>query len=185
MECPKKITIGNKEISDLSPVFIIAEAGINHNGDLEMAFKLVEEAKDAGADAIKFQTFSTRHCESQYATKPKYFAGREGEQSKLDFSANLEFNKSQFKDLKSYCDELGIIFLSMAADKPSLEILCSIGCPAIKVGSSDTLNFPLLKEIASTRLPVILSTGISSLSDVKSTVNFFPSLIKILYNSEI
>jgi N-acetylneuraminate synthase/N,N'-diacetyllegionaminate synthase len=172
MEFPNKLTIGTKEISDLSPVFIIAEAGINHNGDLGMAFRLVEEAKAAGADAIKFQTFSTRHCESQYSKKPKYFAGREWGQSKLDFSANLEFDKYQFKELKSYCDEIGIIFLSMAADKPSLEILCSIGCPAIKIGSSDTLNFPLFKEIAATKLPVFLSTGISSESDVETSVDY-------------
>lgn len=171
-----KIVIGNKEISEFSPVFIIAEAGINHNGDLGMAYKLVEAAKAAGADAIKFQTFSTRHCESQYSKKPKYFAGRDGRQSKIDFSKNLEFDKNQFKDLKLFCDDTGIIFLSMAADRPSLEILCSIGCQAIKIGSSDTLNFPLFKEISTTGLPVILSTGVSSLSDVKISVEYLSDL---------
>lgn len=160
-------SIDRKKISSNGSVFIVAEAGINHNGDMNLAFELIRKAAKAGADCIKFQTFSTRHCESQYSLKPGYFKGREGSPTKLEFSRNLEFDQTQFKDLKQDRDELGIIFLSMAADHPSLSLLVDIGCPAIKIGSSDTLNFPLFKEIGKTGLPVIYSTGISSVEDVQ------------------
>lgn len=167
-----EVFIQDKRIADNSDCFIIAEAGVNHNGDLKLALRLIEEAKAAGADCIKFQTFSTDYCESQYSLKPTYFRGRDSNQTKLDFSRSLEFNKEEFKILKDYCDELDIIFLSMAADIPSLEILLEIGTPAIKIGSSDTLNFPLFKYIGQTKLPVIYSTGISSLEDVEQGIQY-------------
>lgn len=168
----KKQIIQEREISDLSPSFIIAEAGVNHNGIMDLAFKLIDEAKNAGADCVKFQTFNTEMSESKYASKPDYFSGRDGELSKKDFSKALEFDKVQFKDLKQYCDEKEIIFLSMAADYPSFEILLDIGCPAIKIGSSDTLNFPLFKLIGESKLPVIYSTGISTIDNVKMGVDY-------------
>ncbi|RXJ82214.1 N-acetylneuraminate synthase family protein [Arcobacter sp. F2176] len=174
----KKQIIQGREISDQAPSFIIAEAGVNHNGSMNLAFKLIDEAKKAGADCIKFQTFNTEMCESKYALKPEYFKGRDGEFNKKDFSKSLEFNKIQFKDLKQYCDEKGIMFLSMAADYPSFEILLDIGCPAIKIGSSDTLNFPLFKLMGESKLPIIYSTGISTLENVRMGVDY-------LYNSGV
>jgi N,N'-diacetyllegionaminate synthase len=168
----KKTYIEGKEISKTSPTFIIAEAGVNHNGSIELALKLIDEAKKAGTDCIKFQTFNTEMCESKYALKPDYFGGRDGNKSKLEFSKSLEFDKYQFKDLKQYCDEKGIIFLSMAADYKSLELLVDIGCKSVKIGSSDTLNFPLFKLIGEAKLSVIYSTGISTMEDVKRGVEY-------------
>lgn len=166
------LVIGNRIVSHQSPALVVAEAGINHNGNMEMALHLIDAAARAGADAIKFQTFSTAHCESRYALKPDYFADRDSGLSKHEFSSRLEFDKFQFKDLRSYCNEKGILFFSMAADEPSLDLLVEIGAVAVKIGSSDTLNFPLFKAIGASGLPVIYSTGISSLDDVVSAVGY-------------
>jgi sialic acid synthase SpsE len=174
----KNQIIQGREISDNSPTFIIAEAGVNHNGNMDLAFKLIDEAKKSGADCIKFQTFNTDLCESKYAIKPDYFSGRDGALSKKDFSRLLEFDKIQFTELKEYCDEKNIIFLSMAADFLSFELLMDIGCSAIKIGSSDVLNFPLFKLIGQSKIPVIYSTGISDLKDVRAGVDY-------LYNSGV
>lgn len=172
---PAAMTIGTRVVSAKSPAFIVAEAGINHNGSMEMAFKLIEAASRAGADAIKFQTFSTAHCESQYAVKPDYFSGRDGGQSKHDFSRHLELSTHQFMALHDCCIQNDILFLSMAADQPSLELLLDVGAPAIKIGSSDTLNYPLFKSIGASGLPVIYSTGISTLPDVAQGVDYLRS----------
>lgn len=166
------IAIQGRRIGPDEPLWVIAEAGINHNGRLGLAMDLIRAAKASGADAIKFQAFSTPHCESRFALKPDYFHGRDRGQSKHDFSKNLEFDKSQFRELKACCDEVGIVFFSMAADAPSLELLVDIGCPAIKIGSSDTLNYPLFKDIGSTGLPVIYSTGISTWDEVARGVAY-------------
>ncbi len=167
-----EVQIAGRKIGSAHPAYIIAEAGVNHNGNFDMALKLVEEAHKAGADCVKFQTFNTESCESKYTLKPGYFGGRDRNADKIDFLKALEFDKEQFRDLKQYCDELGITFMSMAADYPSLELLVDIGCPAIKVGSSDTLNFPLFKAIGSSGLPVVYSTGISTLDDVTSGIAY-------------
>lgn len=172
MRIRKKIKINNRLIGENEPVFIIAEIGINHNGNIKLAFKLIEEAKKAAADCVKFQTFSTKYCESKYSLKPAYFRGRDGGLNKLMFSKSLEFDRYQLKDLKQFCDEKEIIFLSMAADIPSLELLLKIGVTPIKIGSSDTLNFPLFKIVGEAGLPVIYSTGISTFGDVKKGVEY-------------
>ncbi len=171
-ENAEAISIGGRTVSPQSPPLIVAEAGINHNGSLEMAMRLIAAAKRAGADAIKFQTFSTAHCESRYAVKPDYFSGRDSGLSKHDFSRRLEFDKRQFNELRACCEDNGILFLSMAADEPSLELLVSVGVAAVKIGSSDTVNYPLFKAIGETGLPVIYSTGISSFDDVANGVDY-------------
>ena len=166
------IKIGRRIIGDNRPCFIIAEAGINHNGNLDMAMQLVDFAIKSGANCIKFQTFNTKACESIHALKPSYFKGRDGNKTKHDFSSSLEFSRSQFKSLRDYCCRNNIMFLSTAADLPSLKLLMSIGVDAIKIGSSDTNNFMLLKKAAQTRLPIFLSTGISTLQDIEDSVDF-------------
>lgn len=162
----KIIEIQGRKIGEGFPCFVIAEAGINHNGDIDMAMELVKMAKEVGADCIKFQTFSTEACESRNSTIPGYFDGRITETDKLDWSKSLELSREEFKKLKTCCDELAIIFLSTACDIPSLELLVEIGVDALKIGSSDTNNTCLLQAVGETGLPVILSTGMSSLEDV-------------------
>lgn len=172
MEFKKEITIGTKTISETSPVFIIAEAGVNHNGDVKLALKLVEEAKKAGADCVKFQTWNTDYLESKYSIKPNYFDGRDDGMSKIEFVKSLEFGKQEFDEIKKYCDEVGIIFLSTPTDIPSLELLLDIGCPAIKISSSDTFNYPLFKALGETGLPVLYSTGMSGLHELEHSMDY-------------
>lgn len=172
MKAIRQFKIKNKVIGGNNPAFVIAEAGINHNGDIKLAFRLIKEAKKSLADCVKFQTFSTKYCESKYSLKPKYFRGQDKGLNKIEFSKSLEFDRYQFLDLKQFCDQEKIIFLSMAADIPSLELLVKIGVEAVKIGSSDTLNFPLFKAIGQTGLPVIYSTGISTFDDVRRGVKY-------------
>lgn len=164
------INIGNRLVGEDEPVLIIAEAGVNHNGSMDMALRMVDEAVQFGADCIKFQTFETDNIETKHSLKPSYFNGRDSGLDKLAYLKSVEFNKEEFKKIKDYCDSKNIMFLSTVSDTSGLELLLSIGVLAIKVGSSDTVNLPLLKEIGKTGLPLILSTGISTLKDVDIAV---------------
>ena len=153
-----------------SGVFVIAEAGINHNGHFDLALELVRQAKEAGADCVKFQTFRYAASESRHSTLPGYFQGRFGFSSKRDWYASIEFSPEQFRDLRDYCGELGIVFLSTACDVEGLRILQDIGADALKIASCDTNNDYLLLAAARTGLPVILSTGMSAMDEVEHAV---------------
>jgi len=158
-------------ITNNNSVFIIAEAGINHNGDFDLALELVRKAKEAGADCIKFQTFRTEASESKHSSKPRYFGGRIVNMTKKEWSRSLEFTDDQFQQLKNYCAEQDIAFLSTACDIPGLQILVDIGAEAIKIASADTNNDYLLKATGKTKLPVILSTGMSTEEEVSRAIN--------------
>lgn len=168
----KKIKIQNKLIGDGEPCFIIAEAGVNHNGSIDLAFKLVDEAKNAGADCIKFQTFYAKNLESKHAVKPDYFKGRDNNLGKMEFMKSLELKPGEFAQLKEYCDKKSIIFMSTVYDLEALDVLVKIEAPALKIGSSDTLNTPLLMEAAKTKIPILLSTGMTNMEEVKFIVKF-------------
>jgi N,N'-diacetyllegionaminate synthase len=147
-------------------VFIIAEAGINHNGDFDLALELIRQAKKAGADCVKFQTFRYSASESRHSTLPGYFESRFGFSSKRDWYDSIEFSAEQFRQLRACCEEEQIAFLSTACDIDGLRVLLEIGADAVKVASCDTNNDYLLKEIGASDLPVILSTGMSTLDEV-------------------
>lgn len=149
---------------------VIAEAGINHNGDFDLALELVRRAAAAGADCVKFQTHRTSASESRHSSKPGYFSGRIGGMSKLEWSRSLEFPAERFAELKAYCGECGIAFLSTACDVAGLRILVDIGCEAIKIASADCNNDYLLSALAETGLPVLLSVGMSRLEQVDHAV---------------
>ena len=147
--------------------YIIAEAGVNHNGDINIAKRLCYEAKRAGADVVKFQTWKTEKIITKHVVQAKYQTQNTGyEESQFDMLKRLELSYEEFRELKIYCDEIGIQFASTADEKDSLEFLLSIGIPFIKVGSGEMGNIPYLREIGSKGLPIILSTGMSSLADV-------------------
>lgn len=152
-------------------VFLIAEAGINHNGHFDLALELIRQAKAAGADCVKFQTFRTDACESRHSTMPGYFSGRVGALSKLEWSRSLEFTAGQFRDLLDACRQEGVAFLSTACDVEGLAVLAEIGAPALKVSSADCANLYLLRAVAETRLPVLLSTGMSDMEEVERAVD--------------
>lgn len=149
-------------------IFIIAEAGVNHNGNVEIAKKLCDAAKNAGADAIKFQTWITDKIITKKVRQAEYQSENTGkDESQYDMLKKLELSYEQFRDIKNYCDKIGIIFSSTADEMDSLDFLIDLGIPYIKVGSGEIGNIPYLRYIGSKKLPVIMSTGMSSLADVE------------------
>ncbi len=147
-------------IIGLKKKFLIAEAGINHNGKITEAFKLINYAKKSGADAIKFQTYQTNKRVKK--TNPAY---------KILKKCELTFN--EFEKIKKYCDKKKIIFFSTPFDIESVEFLEKLKVKLYKVASFDISNFQLLKKIASTKKPTIISTGMASLKEINDTYNLF------------
>lgn len=151
----------------MNKVFIIAEAGVNHNGSVRLAKKLVDAAKNAGADAIKFQTFIADRLVSKVAQKADYQKqATETIESQLEMLKKLELSFDIFKDIKNHCEEKGILFLSTAFDLDSINFLESLEMPIYKVPSGEITNLPYLMKIASLGKPVIISTGMSELDEV-------------------
>lgn len=161
---------------DTFKVFIIAEAGLNHNGSLELACKLVDAAKKAGADAVKFQTFRAEKVVSKFAEKAEYQKETTGEkESQIEMIRKLEFKFEDFIKIKKYCDEKGITFLSTPFDYESVDFLEDL-VPLYKIGSGEITNLPFLKYIAKKGKPIILSTGMSTLSEVEKAINIILSI---------
>lgn len=167
MKKNKIIKIGSRLVGYGQPVFIIAEAGVNHNGNFKLATKLIDAAAEAKADAIKFQTFNPKTLVTKTAAKAKYQNRAEGTQ--YEMLNKLMLPREWHKNLKDYAKKRGLIFLSTPFSKDDAEFLIKLGVPAIKVGSSDTNNFPYLAQIAKSGLPIILSTGMSNLGEIKES----------------
>lgn len=149
-------------------VYFIAEAGVNHNGSLETAEKLVDAAADAGADAVKFQTFSADRLVTKNATKAEYQTETTGEGSQYEMLKRYELDRSDHDRLMRYCDERDITFLSTPFDTESADMLSDLGVPAIKVGSGELDNHPLLEYVATLDLPLIVSTGMGTMDEVSA-----------------
>lgn len=150
---------------------IIAEAGVNHNGSLETAFRLCDAVKEANADVIKFQTWVTERIITRKIPQADYQKANTGrEQSQYDMLKSLELSYEDFAKIKEYCDSIGLLFASTADDSIDLDFLASIGIPFAKVGSGDINNIPLLRYIGQKNIPVILSTGMSTLWDVDNSI---------------
>lgn len=148
-------------------VYIIAEAGVNHNGKLDLALKLCDAAKDAGVDAVKFQTWKTENIVTAQARQAAYQTENTGkEESQYDMLKNLELSYDHFRTIQNYCEKIGIDFLSTPDEEESLEFLVSLGLPFIKVGSGEVTNIPYLRKIGACKMPVILSTGMSNIGQV-------------------
>lgn len=151
---------------------IIAEAGVNHNGSVEIARQLCLEAKNAGADIVKFQTWITEKIITRDVRQADYQIENTGSnQSQFDMLKSLELSFDQFREIKAYCDEIGILFSSTADETDSLDFLVDVGVPFIKIGSGDLGNIPFLTYCGSKGLPVIMSTGMGTLSDVEISLN--------------
>jgi len=167
----KKIEIGNKLVGDEQPIFIIAEVGVNHNGDIRLAKKLIDATKDAGADAVKFQAFKTEKVVTKYAEKAKYQKETTGlSESQYDMIRRLELKDEEIRELYNYAKKNNIIFLSSAFDKESVDLLDNLGVPAFKVASGEITNFPLLRYIAEKKKPIILSTGMSTIGEIEEAL---------------
>ena len=151
---------------------IIAEAGVNHNGSLDNAYKLCDIAKEAGADVVKFQTWITDNIITKSVEQASYQKeNTRRDESQYEMLKRLELGKEDFRKIKEHCDSIGITFASTADDEESLDFLISLGIPFIKIGSGDILNVPFLEYIGSKNMPVILSTGMSSIQDVELSLN--------------
>ena len=165
------IEIGNKKLDDKSDPFCIAEVGINHNGDLNLAKKMIEIAKASGADAVKFQTFRANEvCSTREQLYSYKSQGVEIVESMLDMLQRCELHAEEWLEIKNYCNQMGITFLSTPQNNSDLNLLQSLGIEAIKVGSDDLTNLKLLKCYASSGLPIILSSGMADLSDVNKAL---------------
>lgn len=152
--------------------FIIAEAGVNHNGRLDIALKLVDIAVEAGANAIKFQTFQANKVISKFAPKATYQEKNIGSsESQLEMAKKLELSFENFIALQNYCDKQGIMFLSTPFDYDSIDFLASLDLPIFKIPSGEITNLPYLIKIANIKKPVIMSTGMSSLDEVRVALN--------------
>jgi N-acetylneuraminate synthase/N,N'-diacetyllegionaminate synthase len=154
-----------------SPCFIIAEAGVNHNGDVELAKRLVDVAAEAGADAVKFQTFKAERVVSTEAPKAAYQKETtDAGESQLEMVRRLELAPEAHRELQSYCQDQCILFMSTPFDRESVDFLDELGVPVFKVGSGEVTNWPLLEHIALKGKPIILSTGMSYLGEVDEAV---------------
>ncbi|MCQ9206954.1 MAG: N-acetylneuraminate synthase [Omnitrophica bacterium] len=176
MHFNKRIKIGDFTVSEDSRTFIIAEAGVNHNGDMDIAERLIDCAVRAKADAVKFQAFKAERLILRNAPKAPYqLQTTDSSESQFEMLEKLEVTKEQSARLKGYCENKGIIFLITPFDESSLEELDDLDPAAYKVSSTDITNFPFLKRIAKKQKPVILSTGMAYLSEVRTALSsIFP-----------
>lgn len=152
-------------------VFIIAEAGVNHNGSFDIACQLVDAAVDAGVDCIKFQTFKAKNIASRNAGKADYQKVTEKSSSQQEMLKKLELPFEDFVKLKDYCDEKGIYFLSTPFDMESIDFLKHIDMPFWKIPSGEMTNLPYLIEVAKTNSPVVMSTGMCEMDEIESAMS--------------
>ena len=165
------ITIGKRRVGPNQPVFIIAEAGVNHNGDVELAKQLVDVAAEAGADAVKFQTFKAERVVSATAPKAEYqLQTTDPSESQLDMVRRLELSPEAHREVWAYCQERDALFMSTPFDEESADLLDKLGVPVFKIGSGEITNWPFLEYVARKKKPIILSTGMSYLNEVDEAV---------------
>lgn len=153
-------------------VFIIAEAGVNHNGDINLAFRLIDAAHEAGVDAVKFQTFKTEKIVTRQAVMADYQKENlGGGASQFEMIKTLELSYAEFRELQAYCERIGILFLSTPDEEDSLDFLADeLDLPWLKIGSGEVNNYSFLRRIAAKQKPIILSTGMSTLGEVETAI---------------
>ena len=152
-------------------VFIIAEAGVNHNGDINLAKKLIDVAVEAKVDAVKFQTFKTELCVSKNAKKASYQEENTGkEESQFEMIKKLELDENTHKELIAYCKQKNITFLSTPFDSDSIKLLDELGLSTFKIPSGEITNLPYLRQIGGLNKKIILSTGMANLGEVEAAI---------------
>jgi len=159
----------------MEKLLIIAEAGVNHNGDINIAKKLIDVAVDAGVDYVKFQTFKTENLVSKHAKKANYQIEntKNAKENQFQMLKKLELTHDQHLELISYCKKKNISFFSTAFDLESLDYLKSIGLTLVKIPSGEITNLPYLKKAANLFTEVIISSGMSDMQDIKNALNVF------------
>lgn len=168
----KEIKINSTTIGENSPVFIIAEAGVNHNGDFSIARKLVEQAKISGADCIKFQTFQAERVVTKNAPKAKYQLGTtDRAESQLKMLKKLELSKQHHIELKKIAEQLGLVFLSTPYNFEDVGLLEELKVSAYKIASGQIVEHAFLKKIAQTGKPIFLSTGMATMDEIQEALD--------------
>lgn len=165
-----KVRIGDRLIGKGEPVFVVAEAGVNHNGKVDLGKKLVDAAKASGADAVKFQTFKAQQLVTKTAEKAKYQKQSGLKESQYEMLRKLQLSFEDIKKLFNHAKQRHIIFLSSAFDEESVDLLDQLGVCAFKVASGEITNFPLLQRIAAKKKPVIVSTGMSTYEEMEEAL---------------
>lgn len=175
--------IGNFEIKERSMVFVIAEAGVNHNQDLNLALKLVDVAAESGANAVKFQTFKAEDVVTEEGEMVSYQRKNMGKQmSQREMLKGLELPEEFYRPIMERCDKRNILFMSTPhGGKPSVDFLEALGVLAYKIGSGDLTNYILLNKVARTGKTLILSSGMASMDEVKDAIRF----VRLRGNSQI
>ncbi len=153
-------------------VFLIAEAGVNHNGQLDLALRLVDAARAAGADAVKFQTFRAEDLALPGTATAAYQQGATGETDQFAMLRKLELNAEQHQSIAAHCKQVGIEFMSTPFSEAAVDLLVSLGVRRLKLSSGELVNRPLLDKAATTGLPLILSTGMATLDEVQRAVGW-------------
>ncbi len=172
----QEIHIGSRTVGSGHPVFIIAEAGVNHDGDVEKAKKLIDAAAEAKADAVKFQTFQTDRLIVPGVPKAGYHKRTTGEKGDFyQMIKSLELGKKEHKILSDYARKKGILFMSTPFDEESADMLFDLGVPVFKIDSGNLNNPYLVRHIVSKQLPVILSTGMATIGEIEETLRVIES----------
>lgn len=168
----KTVSIGKRVLGEGQPCYIIAEAGKNHNGDVELARQLVRKAADAGVDAVKFQSIDTSRLMIRSGLRPAYFDDTVGtKETEFEITKRLELPDSAHPELAKMAQSLGIDFISTPEDAGHADLLCDLKVPLLKVSSLNIDNVPLLRHMASKGLPMVISTGMATLGEVETALD--------------
>ena len=166
------IEINNQELKNYGKPFIVAEAGINHNGELTKALEMIGVAKQSGVDAVKFQTFRAEEfCGDKTQMFTYQSQGQKITESMFEMFKRYEFDYDEWLQIKQKCNDENILFLSTPQNRSDLDLLLELGLTAIKVGSDDFTNLPLLEDYSTTKLPMIVSCGMSDLAEVRQALD--------------
>jgi N-acetylneuraminate synthase/N,N'-diacetyllegionaminate synthase len=169
---PKAVRIGDRLVGPGLPCFVIAEAGVNHNGDVDLARELVRAAANSGADAVKFQSFRAENLVAAGAPKAKYqLETTDAAESQFAMIKRLELSAAAHRELVAQCREAGIVFLSSPFDEEMVDLLAELDVHAFKIPSGEITNLRYLRHVARKYKPMLLSTGMASLEEVKAALS--------------
>ena len=154
------------------PVFVIAEAGVNHNGDVALALQLCDAAKKAGADAVKFQTFRAEDLVVRGAPTAKYQARQTGEQDQFAMLEKLELSEAQHQQIKAHCDAIGIEFFSTPFSCSAVDMLVKLGVKRLKLSSGELTHRALVEHAAASQLPLLMSTGMGTMEEIREALGW-------------
>lgn len=168
------VRIGSHEIGPGRPVFVVAEVGINHNGDMDSAHRMIDAAAEAGADAVKFQNYRTEDFVSDRGLTYTYVSqGKTIQESQYELFKRCELRREALRELKAHCDERGIVFHSTPTSRAGIRDLVDVGAAVLKNGSDYLTHLPLIEAMGATGLPTVLSTGMATLSEIDEAVRAF------------